>query len=1171
MYTIKAFVDGKEYMLHNPRVKNLMVGDPYFEVGDNVNGQAEFSVYPTHPFYKYVKKLTTDVIFYKDGTEVFAGRVLYDDEELNGTKKVFVEGELAYLCDSVQRQAVYHNISVANYLKAILDNHNSQVEKRKQFALGRVSVTDPNNSLYRYSNYETTRATLKDKLTSRLGGHLVIRKEAGVRYLDYLNDSDYYTKCSQEIRFGKNLLDFSKNIDASDLVTCLIPLGKKLDESSIEGLEEHLTIKSVNGGVDYVSDDNAVATYGKIYATQTWDDVTVPENLLKKAREYLKKTQYEKMVLEIKAIDLNLTNTDVEEIKVGSMVRCVSTPNGLDAEFPVTKLKIYISDFQKNTITLNSESDNATYTSTNAHTTQSIEETIEKLPTKSEILDEAFRAATEQMNDYNTRGYAIKTKNEFIVADTPGVENATKLWRWGAAGLAHYSQGYDGPIDGIAITMDGEINGKMINANSIQATSLDVGYTKSVTDKIDSAKKSANDYSDRITKEVSNTLNSAINNLDDKILLKVESTKKIIEKRNYVVGGEDETLDASKFNFTGLGKLSKVEYTNQNMFLVSLDSQGSVMVSQNLGILDAGVYTIAVDALYDSVSKRPSSIQYGFDENQDTKYLSGYAVGKKITFSKTVRITKANKSIAITVNGNAGNELYISNIRAYREMQELIDDVNSKIDVEVGKINASVSEMYENQVYNYCTNGEFSDADGALAGWGVSGTVEATTYNKRRCCKLSGTGSIYWKQEIRKAQKFTVRFNACCNQGNSGAQIKVIIAGQTFYTSGITENWKSFEFEAEVNPTLFYTYFCNNNTKAVAYVSNVEILGYSSYYAESGLTLLTNSITAEVKRAKGVEGDLSSKITQNADSITAEVTRAKTSEGTLSSSIKANAKKIETKVTADDVSSQIEQSAESIRCQAKKISWKSDNSEMTEDGELTCNNINIQNGKVFIKQEGDEAKFEIRDSNGKRGFRLHKANLYGYNSLGKITLTLGNEAMGFITCRYKNGDDYPASSLGFGNLQIKKSNTEYTNITATGLSCTGTKNRIVNTPDYNDRLLYCYETPSPMFGDVGAAQIDDTGKCLIFLDEKFSQTIDLEYQYDVFLTKYGPGDCYVSERTPSYFVVEGTKKLKFAWEIKSIQRDYENLRLEEYTLEQDDTDNIYDVSEYLNTLLYQLD
>ena len=55
MYTIKAFVDGKEYMIHNPRVKALIVGDPYYQKGDNVNGQAEFSVYPTHPYYQYVK------------------------------------------------------------------------------------------------------------------------------------------------------------------------------------------------------------------------------------------------------------------------------------------------------------------------------------------------------------------------------------------------------------------------------------------------------------------------------------------------------------------------------------------------------------------------------------------------------------------------------------------------------------------------------------------------------------------------------------------------------------------------------------------------------------------------------------------------------------------------------------------------------------------------------------------------------------------------------------------------------------------------------------------------------------------------------------------------------------------------------------------------------------
>lgn len=889
MYTIKAFVDGKEYMLHNPRVKNLMVGNPYFEVGDNVNGQAEFSVYPTHPFYKYVKKLTTDVIFYKDGVEVFAGRVLYDDEELNGTKKVFVEGELAYLCDSIQRQAVYHNISVVNYLKALLDNHNSQVEKRKQFALGRVSVTDPNDSLYRYSNYETTRVTLKDKLISRLGGHLVIRKEAGVRYLDYLNDSDYYTKCSQEIRFGKNLLDFSKNIDASDLVTCLIPLGKKLDESSIEGLEERLTIKSVNGGVDYVSDDNAVATYGKIYATQTWDDVTVPENLLKKAKEYLKKTQYEKMVLEIKAIDLNLTNTDVEEIKVGSMVRCVSAPNGLDAEFPVTKLKIYISDFQKNTITLNSESDNATYTSSNAHTTQSIEETIENLPTKSEILDEAFRAATEQMNDYNTRGYAIKTKNEFIVADTPGSENATKLWRWGAAGLAHYSHGYNGPVDGIAITMDGEINGKMIQANTIRAESLDVGYTKSLSEKISKATTDANTYSDKALNNATQTIESSISNLNDKISLGIASTKEIVARKNFVKSGESESIKIADYTVSGQGNVKVTQYLNQNALELILTSQGSVTISQNLGSLETGNYTIAINAAYNDVNTRPSSIQYGFAGNQDTKYLSGYEPKKYITLSKTVKITKSSKTVSVTVNGSPGATIYVTNIRVLRELQEMIDEVNANIGVEVGKVNAYVNEVYDNSQHNYCDNGDFSNYNDNFKGWqrASSNDVIKTSINNKSCAKISNTSNLYWKQSnIQKRTNIKVRFKAMCGSGQEKtARIKLTIDGKSFYTdAGVLSSslWTTFEFENSVTPSYFYTYFYNYVSGTDIYITDVEILGYISAYSEAQISIIKDSITQEVRRAGKAEGE-------------------------LSASIKTQAEKISLKVEKDDLGSYMEQ------------------------------------------------------------------------------------------------------------------------------------------------------------------------------------------------------------------------------------------------------------------------
>ena len=336
MYTVKAVVDGEEYTLHDSRVKELTLGgNPYFEVGDNINGSAEFSVFPTHPYYGKVKKLTTDIIFYRDGEPEFYGRVLYDDETFSGTKKVFVEGELAFLCDSIQRPKVYHNISVRDYVQDLIDIHNSQVEERKQFVVGRVTVQDSNDSLYRYSNYENTREAFKEKLTSRLGGHLVIRHESEKRILDYLCDDDYYKENTQSIQFGKNLLDFSKNMNASDLATCIIPLGAKLDEEdqdeSLEAIsEQRITIADVNGGVDYVTDDNAVKEYGKIYKTVIWDDVTQPENLMKHGREYLKTVQFEKMVLEVKAIDLNLTDESFQTFQVGDKIQCVSAPNGLD-------------------------------------------------------------------------------------------------------------------------------------------------------------------------------------------------------------------------------------------------------------------------------------------------------------------------------------------------------------------------------------------------------------------------------------------------------------------------------------------------------------------------------------------------------------------------------------------------------------------------------------------------------------------------------------------------------------------------------------------------------------------------------------------------------------------------------------------------------------------------
>lgn len=107
----------------------------------------------------------------------------------------------------------------------------------------------------------------------------------------------------------------------------------------------------------------------------------------------------------------------------------------------------------------------------------------------------------------------------------------------------------------------------------------------------------------------------------------------------------------------------------------------------------------------------------------------------------------------------------------------------------------------------------------------------------------------------------------------------------------------------------------------------------------------------------------------------------------------------------------------------------------------------------------------------------------------------------------------------------------------------GTKSRIIETEQYFDRKLYCYETPSPMFGDVGEGIINEDGLSYIWLDPVFAQTISTS-QYQVFLQKYTAEDIFVKERNVNYFIVKGTPGSSFGWEIKGKQKEYDQVRME---------------------------
>lgn len=448
---------------------DMSLTSPILKLQDNNAGTLEFGILPGDDIYDKIKKMKSEILVYSEGRPIFSCRPIDENIDFKNIKKITCEGALAYLNDSVQRPHEYHNLTIKGYLETLITNHNLQVsDPRLQFEVGIVTVHDDNDSIYKYTNWESTLQVIKTDLIDKYGGHLRVRIEGDKKYLDYLKD--YPKTNTQVIEFGTNLLDFTKNIDATQIVTAVIPLGARLEESSIPKLEERLTIKSVNNGIDYVTSQSAIDTYGWIFKTVTWDDVHKPLILKHKGEEYLKSIQFENVVIKVRAIDLHMVDVNIEQIELLDQVRVISKPNGLDKIFPVSELTIDMTNPQANSITLGNNSIQAISGSAVSSNTEILKK-IEDIPNPTKAMQEAVENATKLLNNA-LNGHVVKRKDELLIMDTADIETATKVWRWNLNGLAYSNTGYKGPYE-MAMTMDGSIV-----ANRITTGVLKGGYVK---------------------------------------------------------------------------------------------------------------------------------------------------------------------------------------------------------------------------------------------------------------------------------------------------------------------------------------------------------------------------------------------------------------------------------------------------------------------------------------------------------------------------------------------------------------------------------------------------------------------------------------------------------------------------------------------------------------------
>lgn len=277
-------------------------------------------------------------------------------------------------------------------------------------------------------------------------------------------------------------------------------------------------------------------------------------------------------------------------------------------------------------------------------------------------------------------------------------------------------------------------------------------------------------------------------------------------------------------------------------------------------------------------------------------------------------------------------------------------------------------------------------------------------------------------------------------------------------------------------------------------------------------------------------------------------------------SIKKNEDEIALRVKSGDVVSEVNQSAEQITLKGNRIVVESDNWSVSANGSQTCKNIEIIGGTItgstiLLTHENQQNVLKVRDTAGME-VRVDGDGVYAFPSTDGIASVFYNNGLAIGDCTINSDGGHHVDYKAWYNKN---------------LSIPGTKSRIADTENYGNRLLYCYETPTPMFGDIGEGKLDETGKCYVFLDDIFGETIDADCTYQIFLQPYGKGTCYVIERNPSYFIVEGTENLSFGWELKAVQRDYDTIRLEECEGLSIESDTIAETEAYLYSLVNEED
>lgn len=471
MYEI--MIDGTKYLHHaDPNSAQRLASGTLSEEISQIPSFT-FTVTPANACYGDLHDRKTTISMRNTRTDEmeFEGVVLTSEERMTAqgqlVKRVVCEGFLGYLCDSAQMYHHYEESTPAQFLAALLDNHNAQMPEHKQIRLGVCNLSGNTNS--KTTAYRNTLDEIRENLLSRIGGEIRIRRVDGILYLDYLDAATGGTTSGTVIELARNMKTMTIGTDSLSVITRLIPLGAQVNDETAERLTiaDAVVDDKVYGKI-YIDDEAAIAEYGYIVGTMEFDDITVPENLYEAGRAYLAENNRVRKYYEATVLDLSMIDSSVTGFRIGNTYRFRNAFMKLDEDLRLLGRTVDIYKPYAPKVAIGDKT--LRLTDVTSRQNRLIEYEIPKI--KNATLTAAKAIATNMITAATT-GYVVIRPDEILIMDTDDVKTATSIWRFNSGGLGYShsdvpGEAYNGTY-GLAMTMNGQIVADFIAAGTMYA------------------------------------------------------------------------------------------------------------------------------------------------------------------------------------------------------------------------------------------------------------------------------------------------------------------------------------------------------------------------------------------------------------------------------------------------------------------------------------------------------------------------------------------------------------------------------------------------------------------------------------------------------------------------------------------------------------------------------